>query len=345
MSSTTRTTTSTLVMMCQPAVHGPHPKSFEELRMEDYLTAYQATGRPPQPCPEQPTDDAQRRALGLPPVFQPFPENELTFSIQELQAAQPFSPAIEGDETYHSISCTPGYKGYSFEELRTYAYLKGFKSPPTAVPMDPFTLTTSTSDSKPPSTTNLLFSSNEQFQSIVIQPQFSQHSPEELRVAYLRLGRELNSEDILRSFGPTPINAMRNVSYVPPPPGGSLMNTNGTSNPLLPPMASALPTLSLFGPALGSTSTGLAPAATITTPAAPIAPAITSFGLFGSATSTPAAPTPTPAIVPPSAFGFTPSPLFAAPTPTAAATASTGPSFQFGTGALNSSSTPKFQFG
>ncbi|TFY52635.1 hypothetical protein EVG20_g10466 [Dentipellis fragilis] len=46
--------------------------SFEEKRIEDYAAAMRKTGKPPPPCPEQPTSDSARRALGLPPLFTPY---------------------------------------------------------------------------------------------------------------------------------------------------------------------------------------------------------------------------------------------------------------------------------
>ncbi|EGO00562.1 hypothetical protein SERLA73DRAFT_133491, partial [Serpula lacrymans var. lacrymans S7.3] len=55
-----------------PGVPGPE-QSFEELRVQDYLKAYTTTGRPPVPCPQEPTTESSRTALGLPRLFQPIP--------------------------------------------------------------------------------------------------------------------------------------------------------------------------------------------------------------------------------------------------------------------------------
>ncbi|KAJ6556506.1 hypothetical protein DFH09DRAFT_1317827 [Mycena vulgaris] len=41
-------TCMTLAISCTP---GPQSKSFEEVRINDYLESYRATGRPPPPCP------------------------------------------------------------------------------------------------------------------------------------------------------------------------------------------------------------------------------------------------------------------------------------------------------
>ena len=46
----------------------------QELRMQDYMTAYRATGRPPQPCPPTPSTRAERTRLSLPPLFEPYIE-------------------------------------------------------------------------------------------------------------------------------------------------------------------------------------------------------------------------------------------------------------------------------
>lgn len=47
---------------------------MQERRMQDYLHAYRSTGKPPAPCPQQPTDRAQRAVLGLPPFIEPYSE-------------------------------------------------------------------------------------------------------------------------------------------------------------------------------------------------------------------------------------------------------------------------------
>ncbi|KIK93001.1 hypothetical protein PAXRUDRAFT_829431 [Paxillus rubicundulus Ve08.2h10] len=46
-------------------------QSFEEIRVHDYLQAYQATGRPPLPVPQSPDTPKARANLGLPPLFVP----------------------------------------------------------------------------------------------------------------------------------------------------------------------------------------------------------------------------------------------------------------------------------
>ena len=46
-------------------------RPLQEVRFEDYLKSYQTTGGPPPPVPQQPIEDFQRAALGLPPLFKP----------------------------------------------------------------------------------------------------------------------------------------------------------------------------------------------------------------------------------------------------------------------------------
>ena len=46
----------------------------KELRVADYLKAYNTTGKPPLPCPTLPTDARERMKLGLPPLFKPHVE-------------------------------------------------------------------------------------------------------------------------------------------------------------------------------------------------------------------------------------------------------------------------------
>ncbi|EEB93388.1 hypothetical protein MPER_07960 [Moniliophthora perniciosa FA553] len=59
--------------MCIPAVlqDGAGGKSFEEVRIDDYIRSYSTTGRPPPPCPQEPKLPTERAARGLPPLFEP----------------------------------------------------------------------------------------------------------------------------------------------------------------------------------------------------------------------------------------------------------------------------------
>lgn len=49
----------------------PFHVTTQEVRIEDYIHFYQTTGRPPPPVPQEPTDEFQRKTLGLPPLFKP----------------------------------------------------------------------------------------------------------------------------------------------------------------------------------------------------------------------------------------------------------------------------------
>ena len=101
----------------------------QERRVKDYIQAYIATGRPPAPCPQVPTDPQQRAALGLPPLFEPYTEVEggvngvattsATPSAAPNFAAQACSPVktqeYGSDTVFHSIVAQPEYSKYSFE--------------------------------------------------------------------------------------------------------------------------------------------------------------------------------------------------------------------------------------
>lgn len=101
----------------------------QEQRVRDYIQAYIATGRPPPPCPQVPTDPKQRAALGLPPLFESYTEVEGgvngvattsgTSAAAPDLAAQAFHPVktqeYGSDTIFHSIVAQPEYSRYSFE--------------------------------------------------------------------------------------------------------------------------------------------------------------------------------------------------------------------------------------
>jgi len=223
------------------AAQGPESKSFEELRIDDYLKAYQSTGRPPQPCPQQPEDESQRTSLNLPPLFKPRPIRNSTLvttttsllpfgtanrtgnstDVQldlaaritnpaELPTAQEFRLLSANGEKYHCISCMPEYTNFSQEELRYHAYLAGNIRPPASVVMDPFVQLVKDT----PEATPLV---EDQFQSISAQSQYDKHSYEELRVAFLLYGREMTSAELLQQ----PPNPSANPSAIPIQPSAS----------------------------------------------------------------------------------------------------------------------------
>ncbi|KAI0653333.1 hypothetical protein C8Q70DRAFT_1059404 [Cubamyces menziesii] len=189
------------VYMNVPANRPPKDESFEERRYFDYLTSYRATGRPPLPCPPTPTDAAQRTALGLPPLFEPFTELESTTSLNGPNfLAQAFVPSkirdngTGMDAFLQSIVGQPEYARFSFEELRVEAYKAGKKyadvpqPPPGPRPplqISPLLPAPSVSQGVPDS-----------LQSINGMPPYDQHSFEELRLAFTRAGRPFTSSEI-----------------------------------------------------------------------------------------------------------------------------------------------------
>ncbi|KAF6752208.1 hypothetical protein DFP72DRAFT_905266 [Ephemerocybe angulata] len=199
-------------------------KSFEEVRVDDYLKAYTTTGKPPPPVPQTPVGDLERAALGLPPIFQPIPASAVAgpsssstssallvltgasgakpaiTNPAELPVGQELNPIKVDGETYQSISCMPQYAFFSFEELRYYAYRSGHKAPPPGVRLDPFmksVVTPSTTSNATPSALD----PPENLQNTASQPAFADHNFEELRVYYLLAGREVNSAEIRQYLG------------------------------------------------------------------------------------------------------------------------------------------------
>ena len=73
----------------------------QEQRIQDYIKAYQTTGRPPQPVPSTPAGASERLALGLPPLFEPYVDQITTGAILTLEAlpeVQTFTPSkLEGE--------------------------------------------------------------------------------------------------------------------------------------------------------------------------------------------------------------------------------------------------------
>jgi len=238
------------------AAHGSESKSFEEMRIDDYLKAYRSTGRPPQPCPQQPEDESQRASLNLPPLFKPRPirnsplatttssllpfgtvdstanstdvQLDLAARITnpaELPPGQEFRLLSANGEKYICISCMPEYTNFNQEELRYYAYLAGNIKPPASVVMDPFV----------PLVKHLLPDATplveDQFQSISTQSQYDKHSHEELRVAFLLFGREMTSAELLQP--PNPSVNPSSIPIQPIIPGRSIppVFTTPTSTP------------------------------------------------------------------------------------------------------------------
>ncbi|KNZ79530.1 hypothetical protein J132_09258 [Termitomyces sp. J132] len=158
-----------LLYMSVAAAYESPGKSFEELRVDDYIRAYNATGRGPPPCPQTPADSVSRARAGLPPLFEPLSNSKLTNN----NATSDSTPSST------TLSSMPLYQFYSLEELRTYAYLRGNKVSPTPITMAPFVIapvtpTCTSSDL----TINSVSAFADQLITITSQPQYSGHSLE-----------------------------------------------------------------------------------------------------------------------------------------------------------------------
>ncbi|KAH9949308.1 hypothetical protein B0H21DRAFT_729573 [Amylocystis lapponica] len=214
---------NTQLFMSIAAPRGDKEESFEERRVEDYLHAYQTTGAPPAPCPLEPTAAHARAALGLPPIFQPRPvdpdgqpaqpnghaqPNQLAGILTNGARAAPgaipeahvFHPDRVAEDVgqavvFQSITFQSEFAGYSFEELRHSAYLKGQKfMPATAVLQQPLAQVPLAQVPVAP----LPVVPEERLQSINCSDLYAKHSFEELRLAFLRTGRPLTSSEIIQ---------------------------------------------------------------------------------------------------------------------------------------------------
>ena len=116
--------------------------------MDDYLLSYQSSGRPPNSVPQEPTDDLQRKALGLPLLFKPQTETSLAVgppgtsstlgskvasssllssssqntttkekikNPTDIPIGQEFKLYTIATEKYHNIVCMPEYEWFSPE--------------------------------------------------------------------------------------------------------------------------------------------------------------------------------------------------------------------------------------
>ncbi|KJA20480.1 hypothetical protein HYPSUDRAFT_43184 [Hypholoma sublateritium FD-334 SS-4] len=221
--------------MCVADAFATPGKSFEEVRMADYIAAYQSTGRPPVPVPQLPADAAARAALGLPPLFAPQPVASTSTSTSalgsalssslagalgpqrivraaDLPPAQEFRLRAADAERYHAISCMSEYEFFSHEELRFYAYLAGNKTAPHTIKMDPFAPVAAAKDVVATGA-----SLEDKLQSICAQPGFERHSPEELRIAFLLHRRELTSAELEQLQPPGLLAVAAPASLLPPP--------------------------------------------------------------------------------------------------------------------------------
>ncbi|KAF5354730.1 hypothetical protein D9756_005776 [Leucocoprinus leucothites] len=172
-------------------------KSFEEVRLDDYIQSYTRTGRAPQPVAQVPASDKERAVLGLPLLFKPISEYDPILAGRpketsngglpptsipngrkpnpgDIPQTQDFKGERVAGEMFYTICCSEPYTSFSPEELRYYAYQRGQKQPP-----------------------------SDDLQSITTKPEFAQHSFEELRMVYLLSGQELTSAEIIAATGTT----------------------------------------------------------------------------------------------------------------------------------------------
>ncbi|KAJ4480247.1 hypothetical protein J3R30DRAFT_3370995 [Lentinula aciculospora] len=188
---------------------GPSQKSYEEVRIDDYLLAYKTTGKPPLPCPQEPVLAHERAARRLPPLFQPtvLPAHSTSEvstgnndSLPEWQLfAETRSSSGPGSLTMdklQSITAAEQYAGLSFEELRCHAYRAGRVTPPPHI----LSGTTSIASSSTLQSNGIQWGgdTNETLLSISSKPDFALHSFEELRLASMKAhGRDVTSKEIL----------------------------------------------------------------------------------------------------------------------------------------------------
>ncbi|KIK58103.1 hypothetical protein GYMLUDRAFT_706839 [Collybiopsis luxurians FD-317 M1] len=213
-----------LQFMCIAAAvteSGPSQKSFEEVRIDDYLRAYQSTGRPPLPCPQDPLDAQERAARGLPPLFQPVLTSSMPPATEKdlpewHQFTETKSPAVVGSTTMdrlQSITAAEPYAGFSFEQLRYHAYLSGRIRPPADILVAEPTLSSIPTPTL--QTNGILYggNTNETLLSINSKPEFALHSFEELRLASMKAnGRDVTSQEIMNPA----------ISFSSPPSAGGI---------------------------------------------------------------------------------------------------------------------------
>ncbi|KIP09043.1 hypothetical protein PHLGIDRAFT_116759 [Phlebiopsis gigantea 11061_1 CR5-6] len=200
-----------LIYMNVPKTRPLPEMSFEENRMHDYVVAYQTTGGPPQPTPQEPFDAGERTKLGLAPLFEPysetggFPTPLDAHTLRRIQTQEPDVPLRAADvatlpdvqlftptmlpasdtdrslQQFQSIVLQEQYAAFSFEELRVRAYWSGKRYVPEAV-----TATAPPQVYAQSMAPVVLGDPLEQMQSITCQPGYSQYSFEELRLQHQR---------------------------------------------------------------------------------------------------------------------------------------------------------------
>ncbi|KAJ3792811.1 hypothetical protein GGU11DRAFT_812330 [Lentinula aff. detonsa] len=249
-------TTARDMIMSIPAalVAGPSQKSYEEVRIDDYLLAYQTTGKPPLPCPQEPVLTHERAARGLPPLFEPTPipssssdpTSENNESSPEWQLfVETKSPSGLRSSLMDKLQCITAaeqYAGFSFEELRYRAYLAGRVAPPPHV----LSGIESTASSSTLQSNGIQWGgdSNETFLSITSKPDFALHSFEELRLASMKAnGRDVTSNEIMGTGVPGTTANNITIPLSTSSPGPSLFSSSATTTTT----TTSTPNASVFG--------------------------------------------------------------------------------------------------
>ncbi|KAM6502971.1 hypothetical protein JOM56_002948 [Amanita muscaria] len=139
----------------------------------------------PQPAAVRPADPY---ALTMEPVMRLRPE--------ELPRVQVFTPVTVEGQRLESIVASPTFAWYSFEELRSLAYAQGLRHIIAPIPTPPLAEETTATSSTP----TLIFDEevNGTMDHICAHPDYLLHSPEELRLAFMRSGRQLNSQQLMQ---------------------------------------------------------------------------------------------------------------------------------------------------
>ncbi|EKM76007.1 hypothetical protein AGABI1DRAFT_131726 [Agaricus bisporus var. burnettii JB137-S8] len=200
-----------------------HGKSFEEVRIDDYIQAYRTTAQPPKPVPELPSGDKERSSLGLPPLFKPISEHDPVLAGRPKE--NPLSSRIAlnngvgvgrvgtgtGTTTGTGItgSSEIGAVARRVSDPGNLPEFQDFKN--VKVAGETFLTISCSEQYSTFSPEELRFysyknkdklrgSESENLESITAKPDFSQHSFEELRVVYMLAGKELTSAQIIAAM-------------------------------------------------------------------------------------------------------------------------------------------------
>lgn len=98
------------------------------------MKSYQTAGRPPQPVPQEPKDEIQRKALDLPPLFKPYTQGQpqgggpsataagagslpkiAIVDPNSLPLGQEFKERVIQGERYQTMSALAAYENFSHE--------------------------------------------------------------------------------------------------------------------------------------------------------------------------------------------------------------------------------------